>query len=53
MLKLHGLANKEGVRYMILENIISRNVTSISIPNGVTRIGSNAFTNCTSLTTIL
>ena len=37
---------------MLLESIISRTVTSITIPSGVTSIGSHAFKNCTSLTSI-
>ena len=38
---------------MILESIISRNVTSITIPSGVTSIGNFVFEWCSSLTTIL
>ena len=37
---------------MILENIISRNVSSITIPNGVTNISDGAFSSCTALTSI-
>jgi len=37
---------------MLLESIISRNVSSITIPNGVTSIGDYAFFYCMSLTSI-
>ena len=37
---------------MILENIISRTVSSIIIPDGVSNIGSYVFEGCASLTSV-
>ena len=37
---------------MVLESIISRTVTSITIPSGVTSISTYAFSSCTSLKSI-
>lgn len=47
------LQNKIQKDESTLSSLISRTITSITIPNGITYIGDNAFYKCTSLTNVV